>query len=103
MKWIRKNRVFLSSVLTLLFLVFSLGSPYFHEVGLNEKINSEKSVQTAKLVGFHFLVKKQHLEKSVVKHPYITRILIDLKQQNIPYRSQLNTVSVLLRNCVLRI
>jgi hypothetical protein len=103
MIWIRKHRVFLSSVLILLFVVFSLGSPLFHEDGLKKKNNSEKRVQTAKLVGFHFLLKKQHLEKSVVKHPYITRILIELKHQNVPYHTQINAVSVLLRNCILRI
>jgi hypothetical protein len=104
MKWIRKNRVFLSSVLTALFVVFSLGSPVFlHEAGLQKKFSAEQSFQTAKLVGFHFLIKKQHLEKSVVKHPYVTRILVDLKHQTIPYHTQLNAVSVLLRNCILRI
>jgi hypothetical protein len=104
MKRIRKHRIVLSAMVTLFFAVFSLGSPLFmHTDGMHKKNPIGQSVQVDKILHFHFVVKKHQVEKIIVKHPYISRIVIDFNHPNFQFHPPLSAVSVLLKNCILRI
>ena len=117
MEWARKHKVVLSAMFTLLFTAFSLGHPFlFHEnlYGKNSDSGTTKictssfyiggqTIHSERLLAYHLFVKKQQLDKFIVKQPYLTAVICNLNCRTIQQFPQSTSYTVLDRNCILRI
>lgn len=117
MRWIRKYKIIFSAMFALLFIVFSWYHPLLfcgNALGMDSKTDQAKictsplftgpqTIHSESVSNLHLYKKNQNIDKCIIKQPYLIPIACSFNYRTKQLFPQTISLSVLDKNCILRI